>query len=130
MRNTPASPQATESGLGAESLFEEQVAEVVKSLGYDIETQVGMSGYRIDIGVRCTTEPGKYALGIECDGASFHSSFSARDRDRLRQNHLESMGWRIHRIWSTDWFQSGPEDRKRRLRRAIEAAQTNSAEDT
>lgn len=119
-----------ETGLGAESLFEEQVAEVVKSLGYDIETQVGMSGYRIDIGVRSATKPGSYVLGIECDGASYHSSSSARDRDRLRQNHLESMGWRIHRIWSTDWFQSEPEDRKRRLREAIEAAQAASAKDT
>ena len=126
----PGSVQAKETGLVSESVFEEQVAAVVKSLGYDIETQVGMSGYRIDIGVRCTTEPGRYALGIECDGASYHSSFSARDRDRLRQNHLESMGWRIHRIWSTDWFQSDPEDRKRRLREAIEAAQAASAKDT
>lgn len=121
---------ATETGLGAESLFEEQVAEVVTSLGYEVETQVGMSGYRIDIGVRSVKEPGRYALGIECDGASYHSSFSARDRDRLRQNHLESMGWRIHRIWSTDWFESTTEDRKRRLRQVIEAAQAASAEDT
>ena len=119
-----------ETGLGAESLFEEQVADVVKSLGYDIETQVGMSKYRIDIGVRSTTKPGSYALGIECDGASYHSSDSARDRDRLRQNHLESMGWRIRRIWSTDWFQSDSEERTQRLRREIEAAQTASAEDT
>lgn len=119
-----------ETGLGAESPFEEQVAEVVKSLGYDIETQVGMSGYRIDIGVRSAKNPGRYALGIECDGASYHSSFSARDRDRLRQNHLESMGWRIHRIWSTDWFEKTPEDRKRRLKQVIEAAQAASAEDT
>lgn len=126
----PNKVQATETGLAAESLFEEQVAEVVKTLGCEIETQVGMSGYRIDIGVRSVKEPGRYALGIECDGASYHSSFSARDRDRLRQNHLESMGWRIHRIWSTDWFESTPEDRKRRLKHVIEAAQAASAEDT
>lgn len=124
----PDTIQPKETGMGPESLFEEQVARTVASIGCDFETQVGMSDYRIDIGVRSATEPGRYILGIECDGASYHSSFSARDRDRLRQNHLESMGWRIHRIWSTDWFQSTPSDREERLRQAIEAAQKASEE--
>lgn len=47
-------------------------------------------------------------LGIECDGASYHRSPTARDRDRLRQQVLERLGWKIHRIWSTDWFRNKP----------------------
>ena len=61
--------------------------------------------------------PGRYLLGIECDGAAYHSARSARDRDRLRQQVLEGIGWQMHRIWSTDWFRSP----KRELKRTIEA---------
>ena len=62
------------------------------------------SGYWIDYAVRHPTQPGRYVLAIECDGATYHSSESARDRDRLRQEQLERLGWRFHRIWSSDWF--------------------------
>src|SRR5262249_41605285 len=69
-----------------------------------IVPQHGASGYRIDFAVCHPTSPGRYVLAIECDGAGYHSSQSARDRDRLRQEQLERIGWRFHRIWSTEWF--------------------------
>ena len=66
--------------------------------------QWGSSKYRIDLVVQHPTEPGRFVLAVECDGATYHSTPTARDRDRLRQEHLEALGWRFHRIWSTDWF--------------------------
>jgi very-short-patch-repair endonuclease len=72
--------------------------------GYLVDPQVGTSGYRIDLGIRHVSLPGSYICGIECDGVTYHSSETARDRDRLRQAVLESRGWHIIRIWSTDWF--------------------------
>ena len=94
-----------EHSLGdTESPFEEDVLRAVRSLGYVAVPQVGAAGYRIDIGVRHPRKPGAYVLGVECDGASYHSSKVARDRDRLRQEVLEGLGWTIHRIWSTAWF--------------------------
>lgn len=108
---------------GTESIFEEQVAEVVRQLGYEVETQLGQSEYRIDIAVRDKNRPGRFILAIECDGAMYHSSISARDRDRLRQQVLESHGWRIHRIWSTDWFRRTEPERLDYLAEAIHSAE-------
>ena len=66
--------------------------------------QVGVAGYHLDLAVVDPEQPGRYLLAIECDGATYHSAKSARDRDRLRQEVLERLGWQVHRIWSTDWF--------------------------
>src|SRR5262249_1574591 len=71
---------------------------------YVIDYQVGVSGYKIDLGVRHPDFPERYLAGIECDGAAYHSSKSARDRDRLREEVLNDKGWEILRVWSTDWF--------------------------
>ncbi len=89
-------------------------------LGYNVRTQVGSAGFRIDLAMVDPRNPGRYLLGIECDGATYHSARSARDRDRLRQEVLENLGWRIHRIWSTDWFR----DPDREVRRVVEAIQS------
>ncbi len=94
--------------LKFDSPFEEDVYHTLAEKGYIIRTQVGCSGYRIDLGVVNKNRPGEFLLGIECDGASYHSSPTARDRDRLRQQVLERLGWRIHRIWSTNWFRNKP----------------------
>ena len=88
----------------SESPFEEEVLRAVQSMGFEAVPQVGAAGYRIDIGIRHPDRPGSYLLGVECDGASYHSSKVARDRDRLRQEILEGLGWTIHRVWSTAWF--------------------------
>lgn len=77
---------------------------MLRDRGWTVHPQVGCSGYRIDIGVVDPRAPGRYLVGIECDGRSYHSGATARDRDRLRQHVLEGLGWRIYRIWSTDWW--------------------------
>jgi very-short-patch-repair endonuclease len=104
-----------------QTLFEEAVADAVESLGYQVDRQVGIAGFFIDLAVVDPSQSGRYVLGIECDGAAYHSSRSARDRDRLRQAVLEDHGWIIHRIWSTDWFRQ-PNDQLRRVAQAIEHA--------
>jgi very-short-patch-repair endonuclease len=87
-----------------DSPFEDHVIEAVRSLGYEAVPQVGVSSYFIDIGVKHPSYPLGYICGIECDGATYHSSKSARDRDRLREEVLNRLGWDLYRIWSTDWF--------------------------
>lgn len=87
-----------------ESDFEIAVKEALESRGYQIVSQVGFSGFRIDLGVRHPDFATRYILGIECDGATYHSHKTARDRGRLRQEVLTRLGWQIHRIWSTDWI--------------------------
>ena len=87
-----------------ESPFEESVRNALVGLGHEVDLQVGVASYRIDMAIRDPRDSSRYLLAIECDGASYHSSFSARSRDRLRQQVLEGLGWEIYRIWSTDWF--------------------------
>jgi very-short-patch-repair endonuclease len=112
---------ATDPDAEFGSLFEEQVARVLESMGYRVERQVGCSGYRIDLAVVHPVRPGQFALGIECDGATYHSAATARERDRLREQVLVQLGWRIHRIWSTDWFRARPREVER-LRTVVDAA--------
>ena len=104
-----------------ESPFEAEVLAAVRQMGYEADPQVGVAGYRVDIGVRHPDRPGVYVLGIECDGASYHSSKVAKDRDRLRQDVLEGLGWTIYRIRSTAWFRNRPAEMTK-LREAIERA--------
>lgn len=90
----------------SESPFEEAVYDALVRAGIKLHRQVGCSGYRIDMAVVDNEKTGKYLLGIECDGACYHSCATARDRDRLRQQILEELGWIIYRIWSTDWYKN------------------------
>ncbi|PKL42001.1 MAG: hypothetical protein CVV41_16255 [Candidatus Riflebacteria bacterium HGW-Riflebacteria-1] len=90
----------------SDSDFERHVIQVLKTIGCEPVPQVGVSGYFIDIGVRHPSWPHGFIMGIECDGRMYHSSKSARDRDRLRQEVLENLGWYLYRIWSTDWFEN------------------------
>lgn len=110
-----------------ESPFEESVAEAVRDLGYQVVPQVGVGGFRIDLGVIGPASPGRFVLGIECDGATYHSTPTARDRDRLRQEILEGLGWRIERIWSWDWVRERRKE-KERLREAIQQALDSGGE--
>ena len=87
--------------ISFDSDFENQVYDALTEKGYQVDTQVGIGGYRIDLAIK---RDGKYILGIECDGRLYHSSKSARERDYHRQKYLESRGWRIHRIWSPNWW--------------------------
>ena len=97
--------------------FEEAVSLALRGEGYDIRHQFGVAGYFIDLVVVDPAKAGRFLLGIECDGASYHSARWARDRDRLRQQVLEGQGWKLHRIWSTDWFRQP----QRGLQRAVQA---------
>lgn len=92
------------AGGDADSDFEIEVAERLRAGGYTVDYQVGVSGYRIDLGIRHPDHPERYLAGVECDGATYHRSKSARDRDRLREEVLNDKGWDIVRVWSTDWF--------------------------
>lgn len=87
-----------------DSEFEQMVADHIRAAGFEVHHQVGCSGYRIDLGVVDPKMPGRYLLGVECDGATYHRAATARDRDKLRQSILEGLGWKLHRIWSTDWW--------------------------
>jgi len=95
-----------ENGRAPDSDFEISVMELLDSHGFECVPQVGEAGFFIDVAVRDPNKPGKFLMAIECDGATYHSSKSARDRDRLKQQILEGLGWNVKRIWSTDWFRN------------------------
>jgi very-short-patch-repair endonuclease len=110
-----------ETGRAPESDFEISVIDVLRNAGFEVAPQVGVVGYFIDLAVRHPNRPGEFVLGIECDGAMYHSSKSARDRDRLRQEILERLKWRIHRIWSLDWYRNAKREMERLLNAVSEA---------
>ncbi|MDX2378637.1 MAG: AAA domain-containing protein, partial [Acidimicrobiia bacterium] len=97
--------------------FENDILHQLGAAGVPVIPQLGVSGYSIDFAAVHPDDPARYVLAIEADGASYHSSATARDRDRLRQEHLERLGWRFHRIWSTEWFHH----RDREVERAVAA---------
>jgi primosomal replication protein N'' len=87
-----------------DSLFEAEVRDALSALGYTTVAQVGESGFQIDLAVVNSNPELGYILGIECDGKAYHSEWSARARDVWRQQILERRGWKIHRVWSTNWW--------------------------
>lgn len=95
-----------ETGRSPDSDFEIAVMKALRDEGFECIPQVGVAGFFIDLAVVDPGKPGRYLMGIECDGATYHSAKSTRDRDRLRQTILERLGWTIRRIWSTDWFKN------------------------
>jgi very-short-patch-repair endonuclease len=97
--------------------FEADVFDALSAHGIELVPQVGCSKFRIDLAASHPTQKGRFILAIECDGATYHSSYTARDRDRLRQQQLENLGWTFHRIWSTDWFMRRDEE----VARAVQA---------
>ncbi|HEX8595697.1 MAG TPA: DUF3320 domain-containing protein [Pseudomonas sp.] len=104
-RGTRALAEATPGSLGGfDSPFEEAVSAALVKKGWQVHTQVGVSSFRIDLGVVDPDAPGRYLSGVECDGATYHRSATARDRDKLREYVLRGLGWEILRIWSTDWW--------------------------
>ena len=105
---TGLASKSVETGGQFESPFEEAVANALKEIGLDVRSQIGCGGFRIDLAVVHPEHPGRYVLGIECDGATYHRTATARDRDRIRQEVLEELGWRgrLIRIWSTDWIRN------------------------
>lgn len=125
-------PDALGTGVSttaaSESPFEEAVGNALRDRGLQVEAQVGCGPYRIDLGIVDPERPGRYLLGVECDGATYHSCQTARDRDRLREQVLKDRGWRIVRIWSTDWWRN-PQRQVDRVVQALEdTRETNPAD--
>lgn len=112
--------QSVPTGLDPDSPFEAAVIQKLRADGWVVHPQVGCSGYRIDLAVVDPRAPGRYLVGIECDGRAYHSGATARDRDRLRQHVLESLGWKIHRVWSTDWWLN-PQGEMEKLSKLLQA---------
>lgn len=103
-----------------DSPFEQEVCEELRRRGLEVRTQIGSGGYRVDLAIVDPDQPGRFLLGVECDGATYHASATARDRDRLRQEVLENLGWRLCRVWSTDWLR----DRKAQVDRVLAALES------
>jgi very-short-patch-repair endonuclease len=112
--------QALFSGREPDSDFEIEVADSLRARGFEVVAQVGVAGYFVDLAIKHPRRADAFLLGIECDGATYHSAKSARDRDRLREKVLNGLGWKLHRVWSTDWFKQPKEETDRIVRR-IEA---------
>jgi superfamily I DNA and/or RNA helicase/very-short-patch-repair endonuclease len=115
----------------ADSDFELSVMKFLEDNGFSCEPQLGVAGFFLDLAVRDPGNPGRFLMGIECDGATYHSAKSARDRDHLRQEILEGLGWTIRRIWSTDWFRNPEAQIKPILDelKELRSHKTNSDED-
>lgn len=107
------------TGEDTDSPFEDAVYNFLRDYGYEVHKQIGCAGYKVDLAIVDSESPGCYLLGIECDGAKYHSSPVARERDRLRQQILENLGWKIYRVWSTDWYRNRTES-ERKLPDAVE----------
>jgi very-short-patch-repair endonuclease len=110
------------SGREPDSPFEVVVAEAIQRHGYEVDCQVGVANYFIDLAIRHPEKPDTYLLGVECDGATYHSARAARDRDKYRQAVLEGLGWQIYRIWSTDWFENADAETRKLADHLIQLA--------
>lgn len=108
-----------------DSPFEEAVADGLRRKGWEVVPQIGVSRFRIDLGIVHPDRPGDYLVGIECDGATYHSAATARDRDKVRSVILESLGWKLLRLWSTEWW-IDKESALERLHNAIDEILENS----
>ncbi|MFH6780893.1 DUF3320 domain-containing protein [Methylobacterium sp. MA0201] len=118
------------TGGDVESPFEAAVLAGLEAKGWRVHTQIGVSGFRVDLGVVHPDAPGRYLAGVECDGATYHSSATARDRDRLREHVLTGLGWRICRVWSTEWWMNADSALAKldqRLREDLEQDRARSA---
>lgn len=116
----------TDIALVEERPFEDFVADRLETAGYTVRKKVGSSGFFIDLAVVDPQHPGRYLLGIQCDGANYASAKSARDRDRLRNQVLDGIGWSIYSVWSTDWYRN-PEREYQRLLEAIKKAEEKTS---
>jgi superfamily I DNA and/or RNA helicase/very-short-patch-repair endonuclease len=113
----------------ANEAFENAVYEFLTENGYEIHRRVGCAGFRVDLAVVDPEYPGRYLLGISCDGPMYQTSRVARDRDRLRQQILKGLGWNLHRLWATDWYRNRVEVQKRLLATIEELLQEERADE-
>ncbi len=113
-----ALPLPAGKGWEESSPFEEQLMKMLEARGHRVRRDVGTSDYRVDLAVEDPREPGRFLLGIECDGAHYLSGRTVRDRERIRQRQLESLGWKLHRVWSVEWFRN-PQGELERIEEAL-----------
>ncbi|MCK6449026.1 MAG: DUF4011 domain-containing protein [Planctomycetes bacterium] len=121
----PSEAVAAATDDAFESPLEREICEALRARGHEVHSQVGCSGYRIDLAVVDAERLGRYLLGIECDGANYHTARTARDRDRLRQSVLSGLGWKLTRVWSSDWWERRDAELDR-LCRAIDDAKLHA----
>ncbi len=122
VRGAIALPAQDKGSMGpVESPFEAGVVAALEKRGWQVATQIGVSGFRIDLGIKHPDHAGSYLAGVECDGATYHSAATARDRDKVRELVLTDLGWTIFRVWSTDWW-FNPEDAIERLHNDLTSA--------
>ncbi len=95
--------------------FEDAIASYLEENGYTVDRQIGCAGFRVDLAIVDDENPGKYILGITTDGKMYASSKVARDRDRLREQVLTGLGWKLYHLWSTDWYRNRDLGRKKLL---------------
>jgi very-short-patch-repair endonuclease len=119
-----AEAHCVDAAARAATAFETDVGTALRAAGHDVAAQVGCSGYRVDLAVRDPDRPGCFMLGVECDGAFYHGSLTARDRDRLRQAVLTRLGWRLVRVWASDWWRSPARELARLQQHLAQARQT------
>jgi very-short-patch-repair endonuclease len=113
------------TGAGTANPFEASVRSRLAGYGITVVPQYGVGGYRVDFAAAHPDDPSRMILAVEADGASYRDSGSVRDRDRLRKEHLERLGWRFHRLWSTNWFHD-PDTEVTKLREAYDQAVASS----
>ena len=121
-------PTVDKASLEFDSPFETQVHQALTKHGYVVHTQIGASDYKIDLAVVHPDDPYRYVLAIECDGATFHSSKSAKERDVMRQKFLEDKGWKFERIWSRNWWRNSEEEIQRIISRIKKELNSSSIE--
>lgn len=131
-RGPRALAEAIQGSVGRyESPFEEAVAAALIRKGWVVVPQIGVSRFRIDLGIVHPDRPGDYLVGVECDGATYHSAATARDRDKVRAAILSGLGWRLVRVWSTDWWidkEGATERLHAQIARALEDSRVAEAE--
>ena len=113
-------PGQTDPGVNKGEAFADAVAEALSKEGVDVAKDVGSGGYVLDLAIKDPEKPGKYLMGIECDGSAYQSAQSTRDRDRIRPAVLSNLGWKAYRVWSTDWFRN-PVGEIQKIQGAIQA---------
>lgn len=130
-RGPVALAQAVRGSVGGyDSPFEEAVANGLRRKGWQVVPQIGVSRFRIDLGIVHPDNPGDYLVGVECDGATYHSAATARDRDKVRSAILQGLGWKLIRLWSTEWWvdKEGALDRLDvNIRRLLEESRASEA---
>ena len=131
-RGPVALAEAIQGSVGGyDSPFEEAVAQQLTKRGWIVVPQIGVSRFRIDLGIVHPDHPGDYLLGVECDGATYHSAATARDRDKVRGAILASLGWNLLRVWSTDWWidkQGATEKLHAAMNEALEISRQKAAD--